>query len=395
MVKKVKISEGIFFFSLGIYIVLSIVNTSLFARYVPGLYKAGLYFSLVVLLIREFQNKMSKKRFFVWLVTLVIIFISVIGQSGANTILTILFFSAASSDIDFDRIATFTYKLLVSCTLLVISASMVGIIDDYVYVMAGQPRHYLGFLYALQPAGIMFEIMALNLYLHRDKEKNRQLWLLLLGSIFVFAMTKARLTFVLQILMIVFYFLYRHKEKWTRNTVLATLEKYSYVIAVFFSFYFALTFEGSAWKQLLNLALGNRLYYSKLSLDNYGVGLLGQNITWAGMGLSQNGQRTLESVWSGYDWVDNAYVQIFQLYGIIVAVFFILALTFALHELVKNKRNYLAFIISVYAVYGIIDTAPNTLLYNIFWLAVFKALITRYQEHRVNPLFENRKIIIG
>ena len=147
-----------------------------------------------------------------------------------------------------------------------------------------------------------------------------------------------------------------------------------------FSFYFSLTYDKSRWKQLINIILANRLAYAKDSLTEHGVKLFGQKITWAGMGLSQNGKRTLESVWDGYNWVDNAYVQLFQLYGIVVALFFITILTLALFRLVSKKRYYLSFILFLYSMYGVIDTAPNTLLYNIFWLAVFNACISKHDE---------------
>ena len=60
------------------------------------------------------------------------------------------------------------------------------------------------------------------------------------------------------------------------------------------------------------------------------------------MGLSQNGQRTLENVWSGYDWVDNAYVQLGQLYGVIIAAIFIVIVTISIMRMIKNKNYYLA-----------------------------------------------------
>lgn len=371
----IKKGDLLFFCSLGLYIILSVINTSLYAQYVPRLYKIGIYVSLLLLVIRELLHKMTKKRLVFMAITASVIVVSIIGQCGANTILTIMIFSISASNLEFDRIANFAYKILFVSLVFVVVSSMSGIINDYVYVMAGKSRHYLGFLYALQPAGLMFEILALNLYLNRNNKKNRQLIFLLFGTVFVFVMTKSRLTFFLQMILIVFDFMFKHKPKIFTNIILLKLEKVSYLLAVLFSFYFSITYDNSLWKQHLNLILAGRLAYARNSLVEYGVKFFGQDISWAGMGLSQNGTRTLKSVWDGYNWVDSAYVQMYQLYGIIVATFFILILTVAMFKLIKTKKYYLSFILFIYSIYGMIDTAPNTLLYNIFWLSVFYSII--------------------
>ena len=371
----IKKGDLLFFCSLGLYIILSVINTSLYAQYVPRLYKIGIYVSLLLLVIRELLHKMTKKRLVFMAITASVIVVSIIGQCGANTILTIMIFSISASNLEFDRIANFAYKILFVSLVFVVVSSMSGIINDYVYVMAGKSRHYLGFLYALQPAGLMFEILALNLYLNRNNKKNRQLIFLLFGTVFVFVMTKSRLTFFLQMILIVFDFMFKHKPKIFTNIILLKLEKVSYLLAVLFSFYFSITYDNSLWKQHLNLILAGRLAYARNSLVEYGVKFFGQDISWAGMGLSQNGTRTLKSVWDGYNWVDSAYVQMYQLYGIIVATFFILILTVAMFKLIKTKKYYLSFILFIYSIFGMIDTAPNTLLYNIFWLSVFYSII--------------------
>lgn len=378
--REMKMADFIFYLALGMYIILSIMNTSLYAQYFPKFYKPGICMCCCLLFIREFVKKTSRRRFFLGLLTVLVIVIAIVGQSGANTILTIMIFAISASDLEFDDIAGISYKLISSGMLVVIASSMFGIIDDYVYIMAGKARHYMGFLYALQPAGLMLELMALSLYMHRNKRINKQFPFLLFGMVFVFIMTKSRLTFFLQIILILYDYMYKHQKKMVVNRIVCSVEKISYIFSVVFSFYFSLTYDKSRWKQLINIILANRLAYAKDSLTEHGVKLFGQKITWAGMGLSQNGKRTLESVWDGYNWVDNAYVQLFQLYGIVVALFFITILTLALFRLVSKKRYYLSFILFLYSMYGVIDTAPNTLLYNIFWLAVFNACISKHDE---------------
>lgn len=92
------------------------------------------------------------------------------------------------------------------------------------------------------------------------------------------------------------------------------------------------------------------------------------------MGLNPSGQRTLANVWNGYDWVDNAYIQAVQLFGLIIIISLLVLITFALYCLAKNKNYCLCFILLIYAIYGMIDTAILTLFYNVFWIFLAQGL---------------------
>lgn len=372
--------KSLFYLSLGIYLIISVLNTSLYTLYFGDVYKIILIFCFALLAFREILHKFTIKRLKLWILSGCIILVSFIGHSGANTILTIIVFSMSASDLEFDSIASFSYRLLFICILFVVISSQIGIIDDYVYYMSGQPRHYLGFLYALQPAGLMFELVALNLYLHRNRKKNRQLILLIILGVIIWRMTKSRLTFFLEIILIVFDFIYKKRRKIRNNKAIIFLEKASFPLCAGISFYFAFTYQNSSWKRVLNQFFANRMGLAKASIDKYGIHLLGQKISWYGMGLNQHGERTLDNVWNGYDWVDNSYIQMFQLYGAIIAILFILAVTLSVIRMLKNRRFYLATIISIYSIYGLIDTACLSLMYNIFWLAIFGAILELYNN---------------
>lgn len=381
--KRINLRKALFYMSLSIYIVISIINTSMFAKHFSSYYKYVMVFCFMLLFIREAQSKMSKTRLELWFIAMAIIGISLIGNSGANTILTIIMYSVAASDMDFDEMGRVAYRIILAALMFVLFCSRFGIIDDYVYVMAGKPRHYLGFLYALQPAGLTLELVVLNLYLNRKKNKNMGKWIMLALGIYVFTMTKSRLTFFLEVLMFAVDFVYHKKEGIFSNCILLLFEKISYIMGAVASFYLAMTYENALWKQTLNTYLANRLGLAKRSLMKYGVKAFGQKISWAGMGLSQNGKRTLQDVWTGYDWVDNSYIQLFQLYGFIIAIAFIALITVAICYLIKRKYFYLSFIISIYSIYAFIDTASLSLIYNMMWLVIFGSIINIYSEARI------------
>ena len=210
--RNISIKKALFYVSLGIYIVISIINTTMFAKYFGDVYRYVMIFCFSLLLIREVMGKLRRKRIKLWFIAATIVGISLLGDSGANTILTIIIFSVAASDLDFEEIGRFSYKLIFISLLFVILCSWIGIIEDYVYVMGGRTRHYLGFLYALQPAGLTFELVTLNLYLNRNKKNNKGKWILLALCIYIFSMTKSRFTFFLEIVMFIADYVYRKRE---------------------------------------------------------------------------------------------------------------------------------------------------------------------------------------
>lgn len=48
--------------------------------------------------------------------------------------------------------------------------------------------------------------------------------------------------------------------------------------------------------------------------------------------------------------------------------------------MIRKKNYYLAFILSLYSIYGIIDTAMLSLIYNVFMLGIFAALVNFHRE---------------
>ena len=87
----------------------------------------------------------------------------------------------------------------------------------------------------------------------------------------------------------------------------------------------------------------------------------------------------MTNVWTDYNWVDNAYIQALQLYGIIVCLTLLIMLSVSMYFLVKRKNSYVAFILLIYSLHGFIDTAMLTLFYNVFWLALLTEFVGRPQ----------------
>ena len=301
------------------------------------------------------------------------------GTGAPNSLLTIIVFTIAASDMDFKKIAQVSYYVILLMLCFIILSSKTGVVEDYVYVMAGRPRHYLGFLYTLQPAGLMMESVMLNLYLNKNKKRNYSILVLMTGGIAIFYYTRARLTFFFEMFMILYDVVVRYKPSLGKVKVLNILEIVSFPFMTCISLYLSLTFKSCSWKLALNNFLSNRLQLAYNSIEKHGIKLWGENISWYGLGLNKSGNLSLTNVWTDYNWVDNAYIQALQLYGIIVCLTLLIMLSVSMYFLVKRKNSYVAFILLIYSLHGFIDTAMLTLFYNVFWLALLTEFVGRPQ----------------
>lgn len=323
------------------------------------------------------HQNIAGRKLTILVLALFLILLSVIGSNGrsSNSILTIILFAFTATDINQDKTAQICFNTISGMLLFVIICSKLGIINDYIYIMAGYPRHFLGFLYALQPAGLMLELIALNVYIHRKRKKNIMLAILIVAELWIYRETRARLTLFLSLVLAAYYIIDKYKPKLSQRRLLVFLEWTAFIWAPLLSIYLTLTYnDGSKWKIILNKMFADRLKYGNQSIMTYGIHLWGKNISWSGMGLNPSGQRTLANVWNGYDWVDNAYIQAVQLYGLIIIISLLVLITFALYCLAKNKNYCLCFILLIYAIYGMIDTAILTLFYNVFWIFLAQGL---------------------
>lgn len=389
--------QAIYDFVVCIYLIFAILNTSLFSSSLTYVYKTILLFSIFLLMCREAMHQnIAGRKLALLIIAFLLIFFSAFGSNGRNShsILTIIIFVFTATDINHDKTAQVCFNTISGTLLFVIICSKLGIINDYIYVMAGYPRHFLGFLYALQPAGLMLELIALNVYIHRNRKKNIMLVILLVGELWIYRETRARLTLFFSLVFAAYYVIDKYKPKLLQRRLLVFLEWTAFIWAPLLSIYLTLTYNSNKWKLILNNMFADRLKYGYQSIMTYGIHLLGKNISWSGMGLNPSGQRTLANVWSGYDWVDNAYIQAVQLYGLIITVPLLVLITFALYRLAKNKNYYLCFILLIYAMYGMIDTAILTLFYNVFWIFLAQGLSTNLLSRgkRKENKYESKKL---
>ena len=386
LVVKIKsLPELLALVALGIFLTVSILNVTFYARYMPGtVYKLAIAFSIFLLFVKEmFKRKYDYRALIGLFATILIYFI--VGKMtvlGSEVPVSVLFIYALR-DVPFKKVAQ--TSLVVSTCLLffIIVSAKVGIITNYIEVSGSRVRSYLGFRYALFPSMLLMDIVAIVFYLKQNKIQYWK-WLLLSLSVYwVYDQTDSRLTFFSSCILLACSLLIKwFPELLSKLGYVFKAFKLTFIVNAIISFWVSFTYLNSGYSFIndllfkVNHMLGGRLYLANKSLNLYGFGLLGRPVEWYGNGLTVEGVRNYQTY---YLYVDNLYVQVLQRFGLLILGLMLSVLTLTLSKVIKKRQWVLAFILIMMSFHSMIDDLNFYLHYNIFWVLVGTLIYPDYQ----------------
>ena len=371
--------------ALGIFLTVSILNVTFYARYIPGtVYKLAIAFSIFLLFVKEmFKRKYDYRALIGLFATILIYFI--VGKMtvlGSEVPVSVLFIYALR-DVPFKKVAQ--TSLVVSTCLLffIIVSAKVGIITNYIEVSESRVRSYLGFRYALFPSMLLMDIVAIVFYLKQNKIQYWK-WLLLSLSVYwVYDQTDSRLTFFSSCILLACSLLIKwFPELLSKLGYVFKAFKLTFIVNAIISFWVSFTYLNSGYSFIndllfkVNHMLGGRLYLANKSLNLYGFGLLGRPVEWYGNGLTVEGVRNYQTY---YLYVDNLYVQVLQRFGLLILGLMLSVLTLTLSKIIKKRQWVLALILILMSFHSMIDDLNFYLHNNIFWILVGALIYPDYQ----------------
>ena len=371
--------------ALGIFLTVSILNVTFYARYMPGtVYKLAIAFSIFLLFVKEmFKRKYDYRALIGLFATILIYFI--VGKMTAlsSEVPVSILFIYALRDVPFKKVAQ--TSLVVSTCLLffIIVSAKVGIITNYIEVSGSRVRSYLGFRYALFPSMLLMNIVAIVFYLKQNKIQYWK-WLLLSLSVYwVYDQTDSRLTFFSSCILLACSLLIKwFPELLSKLGYVFKAFKLTFIVNAIISFWVSFTYLNSGYSFIndllfkVNHMLGGRIYLANKSLNLYGFGLLGRPVEWYGNGLTVEGVRNYQTY---YLYVDNLYVQVLQRFGLLILGLMLSVLTLTLSKVIKKRQWVLAFILIMMSFHSMIDDLNFYLHYNIFWILVGTLIYPDYQ----------------
>ena len=371
--------------ALGIFLTVSILNVTFYARYIPGtVYKLAIAFSIFLLFVKEmFKRKYDYRALIGLFATILIYFI--VGEMtalGSEVPVSILFIYALR-DVPFKKVAQ--TSLVVSTCLLffIIVSAKVGIITNYIEVSESRVRSYLGFRYALFPSMLLMDIVAIVFCLKQNRIQYWKGLLLSLSVYWVYDQTDSRLTFFSSCILLACSLLIKwFPELLSKLGYVFKAFKLTFIVNAIISFWVSFTYLNSGYSFIndllfkVNHMLGGRLYLANKSLNLYGFGLLGRPVEWYGNGLTVEGVRNYQTY---YLYVDNLYVQVLQRFGLLILGLMLSVLTLTLSKIIKKRQWVLALILILMSFHSMIDDLNFYLHNNIFWILVGALIYPDYQ----------------
>lgn len=317
-------------------------------------------FILVILRFLLFGYKIRKKKIVYIVVVSIIVVITVVANTGNLRVASLWIFIIAANNIDLDSCIRRVYRISLICFFAVIFMFLLGIIPEYTMYRGSVVRHSLGFAHPNILGIRVFQLMAYNLYIYRNNLNVKNYILAAICILFSYKIPNAQASVVGIFLLMLGFSIYQiFKVRFPK-----LLKSYSYVLFCFS----VLANIVSIYYGIHGIKKGTIIMAFDNVLSNR---LSGAHHTYLYYGISIFGQKMVTGIVNGrYFNGDNVYMLLLMQYGFIVYFLFSIAYFICLMNMIKKKKYAFAVILSIYALYGIMQNDILSLSFNIFLLAI-------------------------
>jgi len=374
------ISEKFYLFTLFIWVVVaSLVTTTYFVRLdgFLSLYRLLLYFTIIMLLIKELMNFPKTLYYFrfhwqqLLIVTAFFIAMFIVAKNRDGLLdINVLLLVFSARDIDFRKLlGTFSVAtFLVLC--LTIYASQKGMITNMFMNADGGYRFSLGFNYVSFASQRLFFALCTYLMFRGKRVSYLELLALLLATIYMYRQTSTTSPFYLSILILT-YALFSikifKKEFIIGNFLSKALAQYGFIVALEVILYFCFYSSDNLF-HLVDQFTHNRLRLSVDGFRNFGVSWLGQPISFTTLDMFGN-------FTSNYNYIDSSFVQLLVIDGLIVSSFMLFALTKVMKYFVSIRKDIVLACLGIMIIHGMFDPQMLVLRYSPLILFISRLFI--------------------
>ncbi len=379
------VTEILFFISYIIALITGILGKTFLVESVGPYLKFGFILAWALIAAKEVicivRREYTKRTWGIAVVCVLLILIALKDNSlyGAIEFATFIPLAFAARDIDFKKIAKYTIFCELALLIVITALALGGVITNHVsgtYAIDGtlvstRVRLYLGFLYALLPASLSFNIICMTLFYYgKDLPHWVAICLLALTAI-IFVFTGSRLCFFISVAVILVVWCYTiwKRIKQTEEKDCSVITILTTAVLFFAGVFFAFIYDPQIrWMAKLNDFAEGRLELSHSGIQEFGIKLFGDNIKMIGSGIN------LDGVTGRYNWVDNAWMHLLFRYGIVfVLVLILLYMLFAI-RMGKEKNSVACIILCFIAVQMFIDDCNLLFFWNGFLVMMLPSL---------------------
>lgn len=279
------------------------------------------------------------------------------------------FLIVGAKDIDFNKILKVYLILGIIIMLAAFGASQMGWIENLQYTLLRDEewiiRNSFGSVYPTDFSAHVFYLAVAGVCLSENKISWGKIINFAVLATFVLDKCGARTSAICMILMAIMLVAVKYlKDKIKCNLIYHLINLSTAVLAVGF---IALVHMYDITKeQMVKLdgILSNRLSISHKAIDLYDYKLFGQNVIESGLGRS-------EIIKDDYFFLDNSYIRIALLYGVVLLVIALFVFWLAGQRAIQNKRVIIVVAIMVIAVHSFMEHHLLEIAYNPILCFVF------------------------
>lgn len=323
------------------------------------------YFSYFLCLSIFFETKMPSKHLIVY-VAIEILLIIVSICSGDKTMLLLSWICIGAYKVDSRKCIKIWLLVQFSFLIVIIFASQVGIVRDYMFTPDLRPRHSLGFEWASIAPTIMLHCLLAYIYLKREKTNIAILAMFGAASASLYRLTDSRIPFFISMTIILFFSYEKYNRKrWQISRKVNKLFVSLPILCFMVSMIIGLTYnrDNVIWKSL-NALLSDRLWLQHNALDYWGIPLFGKEIELIGYSIKTISNGAASS--STYNYVDCSYIQITLYYGVFFSFLILGIYVSIIRSYIKRNDYYVVWIITFILLVSLTEPRLINFAYNPF-----------------------------
>lgn len=381
---KERLSVILFYTGYTVWLVWKLASISMFSFAEGSSVNSILHLlSLAILLsssvvMRIFDNKTI-------LAGLLCLFGLVVKVSSGNILfvdLALLFY--ASRCTSFRSIARFSLGLLGLGSMTIVSATIAGVIPDYLFSRGEAIRHGLGFLYSTNLSHLYLNIVLLYLFDKREGISCAECLLLLSVDILLFILTDSRNSCGLVAIALVFALAFKWGRASEFERVFAWFARCSFGVFTVVLIVAALMFDPAdeGWKAL-NRFTSNRIAQDHASLIKYGVKPFGQEIEFSNRTIAMGETDKTEQQANPQgdpNIVESSFLNILITKGYVTLLLVLFAFWIAMRH---ESDRWMSLIMLMIAAHSAFDFQLTNLLYTTFLMWVWDRVATSFAVSKV------------
>lgn len=281
--------------------------------------------------------------------------IIILANAGKTTVFISIITIILAKNINYNKLMKCIFITRLISFVIVVTLSIIGIIDNDVYTKIDEKgieilRYSLGFSHPNITFLNFFILVTLYVYLKNKNIKLVNYLVIIISAIVLYKITYSR-TGLISIFIVIFFSVLFNRISFDKNKIFKNIIIFIPSIAGVGSLCISYFYNSSnKVMSFINEILTGRLELGHRFLMNYKINLFGQEIIES------------SNLDGAYLRIDNGYISLILVYGLISFLLFLCIQTLLLKRLFNEKRYYDILLIVVFLIYGI----SENYIYNIF-----------------------------